>query len=759
MLVSTIVLNWNRAVLLQELLRSYADTVSGPAEIIVVDNGSSDDSRQVIEESRVLLPKIQAIFLDENIGGQAINNCFDIVNGELIHITENDQVLLSGWIDHIRDAFNSFPELGQLSLFGPVTTDDQAWDVQPCHLRFSKGKILYEAHGNLTMSSVITARIIRDHGLRVRNYPHTETLNCKLPDDVQLSEDIRKTGYWCAWSDRYYARNIGHEIKEFARDRSYYEQNYASKPWLGVEGWDRRVAEARARPHVRRHSVVFPNAVGIIQPDKQTAKPQGKSPQLWSMFDGFTAEVEVLDFLYALVRMTKPNRVVETGTWFGRSAIAIASALRDNGFGHLLTIEQSDEVAKTAAQNIEEQELSEFISLHIGKSLEVGLGEDTYDFALFDSDVPLRAAEFKKFYSHLQPGAVVVFHDTAEFHEGAADNVIDLMTMGMVEGIFFDTPRGVFVGRAVKPERPVQRGVLRRLPYGFDAAAYLQANPDVAAASAEPGEHYRRYGWAEGRRLAPDWSLDGIRLILTVTPGRSGTLYLCELLKAVPGIYSAHEPEPKFSDVMRAVQYDAAVGRRFLLSQKLPAIRRCSQSTYVETSHLACKGFIELLIDNGCPPDLIVLKRDPFLVATSLYLLAAIPGRTPLGNQFLLRPDDASVLPLDGWQELSDWALCFWYCREIERRMEMYANVIRELGRRVITTSIGRLQTDEGVRDLSEFVGANESLLSDPDFVLRRSEKVNQKLELKRYGGISFSAEEMVNWAKEIDARLAPRRP
>jgi len=87
--------------------------------------------------------------------------------------------------------------------------------------------------------------------------------------------------------------------------------------------------------------------------------------------------------------------------------------------------------------------------------------------------------------------------------------------------------------------------------------------------------------------LAANWRLDGIRLILTVTPGRSGTGYLTKLLKAVPGIYSDHEPEPKFSGVMRSAQYDARIACRFLLSQKLPAIRCCAQSTYLETSHLA----------------------------------------------------------------------------------------------------------------------------------------------------------------------------
>jgi glycosyltransferase involved in cell wall biosynthesis len=762
MLVSTIVLNWNRAVLLQKMLRSYADTVSGPAEIIVIDNGSSDDSQLAIASARSFLPKIQALFLDENIGGEAINICFDRVTGDLVHITENDQVFLPGWTDHAREAFKCFSDLGQLSFLSPVATDEEVWDVQPCHLRFSRGKILYQAHGNLTTSSVIPSTLIRDHNIRIRNHPEAMANAYRFPDDAQLSRDVRAAGYCCAWSDRCYVRNIGHEMAELERDRSYYEQNYAAKSWLGTEEWERRASGIRGRPRVSRRSLVFPQATGLIQPEKTSAKPRGKSPQLWSMFDGYTAEVEVLDFLYAFTRMIKPNRVLETGTWFGRSAIAIASALRDNGFGHLLTIEQSNEVAEVAVRNIEQENLGGIITLRVANSLEAEVGDESYDFALFDSDIPLRAGEFTKFYNKLEPGAIVVFHDTgAEFHDvGGEDNVVDLMTMGLLEGLFLDTPRGIFVGRAVKPSRPVPSGVLRRLPHGFDAAAYLQANPDVAAAGAEPGEHYRRCGWAEGRMLAPDWRLDGIRLILTVTPGRSGTTYLSELLKAVPGIYSDHEPEPKFSDVMRSAQYDAKIACRFLLSQKLPAIRRCARPTYVETSHLACKGFIEPLIANGCLPDLIVLKRDPFLVSTSLYLIGAVPARTPLGNQFLLRPDDPGVVPLDGWQELSDWALCFWYCREIERRMEVYAKVIRERGRRVITTSIVRLQTEEGVRELLEFVGATDSLLNDPCFVLRRSEKVNQKLEEKCSGGASpLSAAEMIDWANQIDARLAAHRP
>lgn len=46
---------------------------------------------------------------------------------------------------------------------------------------------------------------------------------------------------------------------------------------------------------------------------------------------------EVGDLLYGLVRMVKPERVVETGAHVGDSAIRIAQALQANGHGHLYT--------------------------------------------------------------------------------------------------------------------------------------------------------------------------------------------------------------------------------------------------------------------------------------------------------------------------------------------------------------------------------------------------------------------------------------
>ena len=104
--------------------------------------------------------------------------------------------------------------------------------------------------------------------------------------------------------------------------------------------------------------------------------------------------------------------------------------------------------------------------------------------------------------------------------------------------------------------------------------------------------------------LEAGWSLGGKRLILTVATGRNGTGYVSHLLHGMPGICCLHEPDPQFYTVMRAVQTDPGLAERFLLEQKLPAIRSFPEPVYFETSHLACKGFLEPLMTRGVPLDL-----------------------------------------------------------------------------------------------------------------------------------------------------------
>jgi len=64
---------------------------------------------------------------------------------------------------------------------------------------------------------------------------------------------------------------------------------------------------------------------------------------------------EVGRLIYLLVRSRRPALIVEFGTSFGLSAIHLAAALRDNGFGRLITTEQSANKASRAWQHLTQE--------------------------------------------------------------------------------------------------------------------------------------------------------------------------------------------------------------------------------------------------------------------------------------------------------------------------------------------------------------------------------------------------------------------
>lgn len=153
-------------------------------------------------------------------------------------------------------------------------------------------------------------------------------------------------------------------------------------------------------------------------------------------------------------------------------------------------------------------------------------------------------------------------------------------------------------------------------------------------------------------------SLRSKRLIFTIAPGRSGTGYLANMLNLLPGVCSTHEPEPKFSHSMRAIQHDSNLAQEFWVKEKLPAILEFTEKIYIETSHLFCKGFLEPLLELGIIPDVVILRRPFREVAISLYKLDTIPARSDNGQKFLLCPEDPDVLPLLNWQKFNDYQLC-----------------------------------------------------------------------------------------------------
>ena len=438
-IISTILLNWNRADLLEKTLESYLSTIQTPFELFIIDNASTDTSRDVINRVTEQYPNVSAIFLPENQGGKAFNVALPLCRGRFIHFSENDLEYLPGWDEYVLQAFEDFPKLGQLSLFAPVPTDEEVWELKPASLKHQNGTIIYEAHQNVGTSSVIRAELVA-RGLRFDNIVGDNGV--LFPNDGKFSYDIKQQGYLVAWSHHYLVNNLGHYGEEIENRLNYYRETYDGKNWLKVEKLQRRFEVWKQKPRPQRRSVLFPD--DPVLPEKSEPTSECPEPQLWSMFDGWTAEVETVEFLYSLVRLVKPRYVVETGTWHGFTATAIGQALKRNGRGRLVSLEIDADSVAVARKRVQHHGVADVVTVLEQSSLTF-TPEEPIDFLLLDSALEIREKEFRHFQPHLKPGAVVVFHDTSARHKVVREQIQQHLHTGVLTGFLLQTPRGIAI--------------------------------------------------------------------------------------------------------------------------------------------------------------------------------------------------------------------------------------------------------------------------------------------------------------------------
>jgi len=226
------------------------------------------------------------------------------------------------------------------------------------------------------------------------------------------------------------------------------------------------------------------------------------------------------------------------------------------------------------------------------------------------------------------------------------------------------------------------------------------------------------------------------RLCFTITTGRSGTEYLARALGLFRGVRAEHEPKPTFGSAFRTVQAAPGTAREFWLAHKLPRIAACGEAVYAETSHLVCKGFLESAVELELPLTLIHLVRPPRDVATSLWQLATIPGRTYGGVKYYLAPfDERVLLPLERVraERLDDYQMCFWYCLEIEARALDYARRFADRGVRVVRCELAEIATSVGVERMGRELQLDGlSAIGRIQLATTAGRRFNEKLAQKR---------------------------
>jgi predicted O-methyltransferase YrrM len=120
---------------------------------------------------------------------------------------------------------------------------------------------------------------------------------------------------------------------------------------------------------------------------------------------------EVGRLMYLLVRGRRPTLVVEFGTSFGLSTIHMAAALRDNGFGRLVTTELSETKVLRAAEHLEQAGLSNLVEIRKGDAFQTLVDLDPIDVLLLDGWKPLYLPMLKRLESALSPNCLVMADD------------------------------------------------------------------------------------------------------------------------------------------------------------------------------------------------------------------------------------------------------------------------------------------------------------------------------------------------------------
>ncbi len=108
--VSIIIPNWNGIKFIEICLNSVLASDFDSFEVIVVDNGSTDGSREIVEKQ---YPSIRLVRLMRNLGfARACNEGIHCAEGECIVLLNNDVEVKTDWLRQLVEGMERHPECG-----------------------------------------------------------------------------------------------------------------------------------------------------------------------------------------------------------------------------------------------------------------------------------------------------------------------------------------------------------------------------------------------------------------------------------------------------------------------------------------------------------------------------------------------------------------------------------------------------------------------------------------------------------------------
>ena len=113
MKLSVVILNWNGRKHLERFLPSVVEHTSGDAEVVVADNGSSDDSLVWL---RVKYPEVRVIVLDRNYGfAGGYNRALKQIESDYVLLLNSDVEVTAGWLQPLVEVLDNYPNVAAVA--------------------------------------------------------------------------------------------------------------------------------------------------------------------------------------------------------------------------------------------------------------------------------------------------------------------------------------------------------------------------------------------------------------------------------------------------------------------------------------------------------------------------------------------------------------------------------------------------------------------------------------------------------------------
>lgn len=125
--LSIVTISFNQAQYLTDCIESVLSQTNQFVEYIVVDPGSSDGSRDIIESYG---DKIKPVFKSDKGPADGLNNGFNCANGEYFYFLNSDDVLLPGAIERFMKAIDENKQI-DVFCFGGYLADENLDLIRP----------------------------------------------------------------------------------------------------------------------------------------------------------------------------------------------------------------------------------------------------------------------------------------------------------------------------------------------------------------------------------------------------------------------------------------------------------------------------------------------------------------------------------------------------------------------------------------------------------------------------------------------------